>query len=105
MKVRRAEFLLFSGLLFRGSGRSVALSSLSFGGRFRVFIVTVFDDVLHDERNTAVGWIKRRFGFAQLLVSEAADLRDLVGPDSATLHQPASGVGAVGREFPVAVVR
>ena len=40
---------------------------------------------------------------AQHLVGVAAHLGDLVGAHAVLLHQPARGVGAVGREVPVAV--
>ena len=43
--------------------------------------------------------------FAQALVGEAADLRDLVGANAVGLHDAAGGVGAVPGELPVAVGR
>ena len=61
-------------------------------------------DVLHDDRDAAVGSIERDRFVAQALVRETAHLRDLIGAQPRLLHQAASGVGAVGGKFPVAVV-
>jgi hypothetical protein len=68
-----------------------------------VVVIVVFYDVLHDQRDAAVGRVERGIGLAESLVGKAADLGDLVGADSIGLHDAAGGVGAVGGEFPVAV--
>ena len=68
-----------------------------------IFIVGVFLDVLHDQRDAAVGWIKRGGGLAQSLIGEPANLNDLIGANAIGLHNAAGGIGAIGREFPVSV--
>src|SRR5271170_2600354 len=73
-------------------------------GWFRVFVVGACSEVLDDERNATVGGVEWIVGFAEMLIGESADLGDLVRPDAAGLHEAAGGVGAVGGEFPVAVV-
>src|SRR5690349_17377821 len=73
--------------------------------RAGLLVVTVFLDVLHDERDAAVGRVERCFRLAEPLIGEAADLNDLVGAHSIGLHDAASGIGAIGREFPVSISR
>ena len=73
------------------------------GGGLGIFVVVIFHDVLHDERDAAIGGVERGIGLAETLVGKAADLRDLVGANSVGLHDAAGGVGAIGGEFPVAV--
>jgi hypothetical protein len=51
---------------------------------------------MHDDGDAAVGRIKRIINFQETLISKAADLRPLVGPDSIGLHEAAGGMGAVG---------
>ena len=72
-------------------------------GRASLFVVIIFLDVLHDERDAPVGRVERRFRLAESLIGEAADLNDLVGANTIGLHDAASGVGAIGREFPVSI--
>lgn len=67
------------------------------------FIVEVLDDVLHDDRDSAVGGIERGVRFPKALVGEAANLSDLIGANSIGLHDAAGSVGAVRGEFPIAV--
>src|SRR5579872_5309924 len=78
---------------------------LFFTGRRRtgLLVLIIFLDVLHDERDVSVGRIERRFRLAESLIGEAADLNDLVGAHSIGLHDAASGIGAIGREFPVPI--
>lgn len=47
--------------------------------------------------------VERGVGLAEALVGKTTDLRHLVCPDSIALHDPASRIGALGGEFPVAV--
>ena len=65
--------------------------------------VVVFYDVLHDERDAAVGGVEWIVEFAETLIGKSADLGDLVRPDAVGLHEAAGGVGAVAGEFPVTV--
>src|SRR5579863_115122 len=86
---------LGSGLF--GAGRRFdTFGFLVGGGGLGVFLITVFHDVLHDERDTTVGWVERGVRLAQTLVGKSADLRHLAGPDSVGLHNASGRVGAIG---------
>src|ERR1700685_3240705 len=76
---------------------------LALGGGLGIFVVAVFDDVLHDEGDAAVGGVERGIRVTGTLIRESTDLSDLGRPDSVGLHNATSGVGAIGRKLPVAV--
>lgn len=67
------------------------------------FFVAIFQNVLDDKRNPAIGGIKRRVWLAQSLIGEAPYLRDLIGANTAGLHDTARSIGAVRGKLPVAV--
>jgi hypothetical protein len=69
-----------------------------------VLIVVFLHDVLNDQGNSPVRWIERVVRSAQPLIGEPTNLSDLVDPDSTFLHQAASGVRPIGRQFPIAIV-
>src|ERR1019366_136225 len=97
------KLFLWDGFLLRGC-RFAALDFLFAGGRSGIVVVIIiFYDVLHDQRDAAVGRVERGVGLAETLVGKAADLSDLVGAHSIGLHDAAGRVGAVGGKFPVAV--
>src|ERR1039458_5421277 len=97
------KLFLWDGFLLRGC-RFAALDFLFAGGRSGIVVVIIiFYDVLHDQRDAAVGRVERGVGLAETLVGKAADLSDLVGAHSIGLHDAAGPVGAVGGKFPVAV--
>src|ERR1039458_1054257 len=99
------KLFLWDGFLLRGC-RFAALDFLFAGGRSGIVVVIIiFYDVLHDQRDAAVGRVERGVGLAETLVGKAADLSDLVGAHSIGLHDAAGRVGAGGGKVPVAVPR
>jgi hypothetical protein len=51
--------------------------------------------ILDDERDSTVGGVELVLFFAEALIGESTDLRDLIVPNSMSLHQAPGGIGAV----------
>src|SRR5438034_7655635 len=68
------------------------------------WLLPIFVDVLHDQRNPAIRRILRIVRFAKHLISETSDLGDLIWSHSIFLHQASRSVGAVDRELPVPII-
>ena len=62
-------------------------------------IVIVLHNVLHDDGDAPVGRVERGVWFAKALVSEAANMGDLIGVDSIGLEAPCRGFGGVPRKL------
>src|SRR5438309_11553725 len=68
------------------------------------WLLPIFVDVLHDQRNPAIRRVLRIVRFAKHLISETSDLGDLVWSHSILLHQSPRSVGAVDRELAVPII-
>src|SRR5437660_682619 len=85
--------LRFGGFLFRAFGvmplrlgiGSGGLSSRGFAG-LGYSQLWFFLKILDDQRNSAVRGVKRISGFAQALVRETTNLRDLIHANALLLH-------------------
>src|ERR1041385_9238558 len=72
---------------FCGSSLPFSAGLLALSCWFRlVLVVIVFDDILHNQRNSAVGRIQWVGRDAEFLVRIPADLRDLISTQTVFLH-------------------
>src|SRR5450432_2425715 len=73
--------------------------------RFARFSLALLDfPVLYDHRYAPVRGVVRYLQFAWFPIREAPHLIDMIGGNSIAVHYPARRIGAIDRQFPVAVI-